>query len=45
MFENKADSYVNLPLFRETEHEFQQGNWASGLAHLQEKSDRSHVVL
>lgn len=36
MFENKADSYVNLPLFRETEREFQQGNWASGLAHLQE---------
>ena len=36
MFENKADAYVNLPLFRETEREFQQGNWASGLAHLQE---------
>lgn len=36
MFENKADSYENLPLFRETQREFQQGNWASGLAHLQE---------
>jgi tetratricopeptide (TPR) repeat protein len=36
MFENIADSYENLPLFRETQREFQQGNWASGLAHLQE---------
>ncbi len=36
MFENKADSYENLPLFRETQREFQLGNWASGLAHLQE---------
>jgi tetratricopeptide (TPR) repeat protein len=36
MFENKADSYENLPLFRETQREFQQGNWASGLTHLQE---------
>jgi tetratricopeptide (TPR) repeat protein len=36
MFENTADSYENLPLFRETQREFQQGNWASGLAHLQE---------
>jgi tetratricopeptide (TPR) repeat protein len=36
MFENKADSYENLPLFQETQREFQQGNWASGLAHLQE---------
>jgi len=36
MFENTVDSYENLPLFRETQREFQQGNWASGLAHLQE---------
>jgi tetratricopeptide (TPR) repeat protein len=36
MFEMKADSYENLPLFRETQREFQQGNWASGLTRLQE---------
>jgi len=36
MFENKADSFENLPLFRETEREFQQGNWTSGLTRLKE---------
>lgn len=36
MFETKADSYENAPLFRETQREFQQGNWASGMTHLQE---------
>jgi tetratricopeptide (TPR) repeat protein len=36
MFETKADSYENLPLFHETQREFQQGNWASGLTRLQE---------
>ncbi len=36
MFEIKADSYENAPLFRETQREFQQGNWASGMTHLQE---------
>jgi tetratricopeptide (TPR) repeat protein len=36
MLENTADSFENLPLFQETQREFQQGNWDSGLAHLQE---------
>ena len=36
MLENTADSFESLPLFQETQREFQQGNWDSGLAHLQE---------
>ena len=36
MFETKADLYENLPLFRETQREFQQGNWANGMTRLQE---------
>ena len=36
MLENTADSFEKLPLFQETQREFQQGNWDSGLAHLQE---------
>jgi len=36
MSENQLDSYLHSPLYKQAVQEFQQGNWTSGLARLQD---------
>lgn len=45
MTEINADTYEKSPLFRETQREFQQGNWEAGLAHLQELEEAFPLEL